>query len=113
MASRPLKLIDATTLATSPLVRYPLTGGKVIQGKTRHPSSRAADTFRERETARLKRALQSVTHGRHIFAYNHIRTNQVVYSLSRTLQVRPPSSTPLFFFFFFCQTNCLDSVSPV
>ena len=30
--------------------------------------------------------------GRHIYVYNNLRTNQVVYSLSRTLQVRASCS---------------------
>lgn len=29
-------------------------------------------------------------HGRHIFAYNHVWTNQVVYSFDRSLNVRLP-----------------------
>lgn len=91
MSSAPKKLtekvVDATALLTSKLVRNPLTGGKIIQGRTRHPSSRAADEWRVRESARLKKALKAVGHGKHIFAYNNVRTNQVVYSLTRTLDV--------------------------
>ena len=32
--------------------------------------------------------------GKHIYIYNNIRTNQVVYSLSRTLQVYPLHPLP-------------------
>ncbi|KAI5306943.1 hypothetical protein KEM56_006254 [Ascosphaera pollenicola] len=87
------KTVDATTVATAKAIRYPVVGAKVLQGKLRHPGSKAADDYRLRESARLRKALQSITHGRHIFAYNHIRTNQVVYSLSRTLDVsnEPPT----------------------
>ncbi|EEP80097.1 predicted protein [Uncinocarpus reesii 1704] len=85
-APRTLQLLDPTTLATSRAVRFPSTDGIPIQGQVRFPNSRAAKNFRERESAKLKRALQSLTHGKNIFAYNNLRTNQVVYSLSRTLE---------------------------
>ncbi|KAI5284975.1 hypothetical protein KEM52_002654 [Ascosphaera acerosa] len=80
------KLVDATAVATSRALRYPVVTGKLLHGALRHPGSRAADDYRAREAARLKKALQAVAHGRHIFAYHHLRTNQVVYSLSRTLE---------------------------
>ena len=31
-----------------------------------------------------------IQHGNHIFIYNNVRTNQVVYSLTRTLNVLSP-----------------------
>lgn len=80
-------LLDPTLTKTLKSVRYPITNGKPIQGKLRHPMSQAAKNWRRAESERLKRALQSLTHGRDIFAYRHMRTNQVVYSLSRTLEV--------------------------
>ncbi|KAI1917792.1 hypothetical protein LOZ65_005012 [Ophidiomyces ophidiicola] len=73
-------------LATSRAVRFPETSGKPIQGKPRFANSRAAQNYREHERERLKKALLHLTHGRNIFVYNHLRTNQVVYSLSRTLE---------------------------
>ena len=81
-------LLDPTLTKTLLSVRYPITNGKPIQGKLRHPMSQAARNWKSDESDRLKRALQSLTHGRDIFAYHHMRTNQVVYSLSRTLEVR-------------------------
>lgn len=33
-------------------------------------------------------APRAIQHGHHIFVYNNIRTNQVVYSLTRALNVR-------------------------
>lgn len=80
-------LLDPTLTKTLKPVRYPITNGKPIQGRLRHPMSQAAKNWKRAESERLKRALQSLTHGRDIFAYRHMRTNQVVYSLSRTLEV--------------------------
>ncbi|KAI1935205.1 hypothetical protein LOZ66_005335 [Ophidiomyces ophidiicola] len=82
-------------LATSRAVRFPETSGKPIQGKPRFANSRAAQNYREHERERLKKALLHLTHGRNIFVYNHLRTNQVVYSLSRTLEVSPPYKPPI------------------
>ncbi|KAF3483380.1 uncharacterized protein GIQ15_02704 [Arthroderma uncinatum] len=84
-ASKTVRLFDPTTAVTSRAVRFPNTNGKVIQGKPRFPNSQAAKAFGEQETVRLKKALQQITHGKNIFAYNNFRTNQVVYSLSRSL----------------------------
>lgn len=38
---------------------------------------------------------QILTHGQHIFIYCNIRTNQVLYSLTRSLNVPNPPSIPL------------------
>jgi hypothetical protein len=38
-------------------------------------------------------AAKAAEHGRNIFIYNNIRTNQVIYSLTRTIYVRPPVLT--------------------
>ncbi|EER25151.1 hypothetical protein D8B26_007760 [Coccidioides posadasii str. Silveira] len=85
-APKTIQLLDPTTLATSRAVRYPPSNGKPIQGKVRFPNSKAAKHYREQESIRLRKALQHVTHGKNIFAYNNLRTNQVIYSLSRTLE---------------------------
>lgn len=37
--------------------------------------------------AATKAARKAAEHGRHIFIYNNIRTNQTVYSLQRSLNV--------------------------
>ncbi|WEW61124.1 hypothetical protein PRK78_006614 [Emydomyces testavorans] len=85
-APKTLQLLDPTTLVTSRAVRFPSSDGKIIQGRARFPNSRAAQNYREKESAKLKKALQHLTHGKNIFAYNNLRTNQVVYSLSRSLE---------------------------
>src|SRR5205809_892292 len=84
---RTIQRLDPTTLVTKPIVRFPSPNGKKIQGAGRFPNSRAALTYREQESARRKKALQHLTHGKNIFVYNHLRTNQVIYSLSRSLVV--------------------------
>lgn len=89
-APKTFKLLDPTTLATSRAVQFPLSDGKTIQGKVRFPNSRAAQHYRIQESVRLKKALQHLTHGKNIFVYNNLRTNQVIYSLSRTLDVSYP-----------------------
>ncbi|EFR04691.1 hypothetical protein MGYG_07698 [Nannizzia gypsea CBS 118893] len=84
-ASKTVRLFDPTTAVTKHAVRFPRTQGKQIQGKVRFPNSQAAKNFGQQESTRLKKALQHITHGKNIFAYSNFRTNQVVYSLSRSL----------------------------
>ncbi|KAK2748140.1 hypothetical protein FQN57_001264 [Myotisia sp. PD_48] len=84
-APKVLKLLDPTTVVTSGKVRFPSIKGKDIQGKLRFPNSKAAIEYRARESNRLVKALQKLTHGKNIFVYNNFRTNQVVYSFSRSL----------------------------
>ena len=79
--------LDPSVTKTLLPVRFPTPRGREIQGSLRHPKSQATRNWRLQESDRLKRALQSLTHGRDIFAYHNMRTNQVVYSLSRTLEV--------------------------
>ena len=81
------KIVDPTTLANTYYVRHPKPTSLVIQDKHRHPQSQATKHFQKREKDRLRKALDYLTHGKDIFAYSHIRTNQVVYSLSRFLHV--------------------------
>ncbi|KAK5060076.1 hypothetical protein LTR84_009960 [Exophiala bonariae] len=57
-----------------------------VQGKWRHPTSNAAEQHREVQYRRVSKALRHRSHGLDIYAYRHVRTNQVVYSLSRSLQ---------------------------
>lgn len=61
--------------------------GREIQGRRRFIRSNAAKNFIRGESARVASALQSRHHGKNIYAYNHIKTKQVVYSLTRDLQV--------------------------
>lgn len=85
------KSLDPTKITTWELVRRPpVPIDKAIQGKPRHPLSKAYKEFQRQEGARLRKALNRITHGKNIFAYNNIRTNQVVYSLTRYLEVRLP-----------------------
>jgi Transcriptional regulation of mitochondrial recombination len=83
------KALDSTKIAASHLVRYPpVPTTTVIQGKPRDAYSKAYRSFQKQEGARLRKALNRITHGRNIFVYNNLRTNQVVYSLTRYLEVR-------------------------
>jgi hypothetical protein len=91
-ASKPGKvqrLLDPTRLGTLKLIRrLPIKGGTTIQGRPRNPNSNAAKEFQAQESERLRKALNRLTHGKNIFVYNNLRTNQVVYSLTRYLEVR-------------------------
>ncbi|OKL58065.1 hypothetical protein UA08_06603 [Talaromyces atroroseus] len=81
------KALDSTKIPAWHLVRHPpVPESTVIQGKPRSPYSKAYRTFQKQEGARLRKALNRLTHGRNIFVYNNIRTNQVVYSLTRYLE---------------------------
>lgn len=86
---RPIqKILDPTKIGTWNIVRRPpIENRTVIQGKPREQSSNAFKTFQWQEGARLRKALNAITHGKNIFVYNNIRTNQVVYSLTRYLEV--------------------------
>ncbi|KAG9782565.1 hypothetical protein ABEF93_004225 [Exophiala dermatitidis] len=57
-----------------------------VQGKWRARGSNAAKNKRATQTRQAAKALRHETHGLNIYAYRHIRTNQVVYSLTRTLE---------------------------
>ncbi|KAL2400990.1 hypothetical protein ABEF95_001691 [Exophiala dermatitidis] len=57
-----------------------------VQGKWRARGSNAAKNKRATQTRQTAKALRHETHGLNIYAYRHIRTNQVVYSLTRTLE---------------------------
>ncbi|KAJ9303011.1 hypothetical protein DTO271G3_385 [Paecilomyces variotii] len=85
---RPIqKILDPTKIGTWNIVRRPpIENGSIIQGKPREQSSNAFKTFQWQEGARLRKALNALTHGKNIFVYNNIRTNQVVYSLTRYLE---------------------------
>jgi Transcriptional regulation of mitochondrial recombination len=57
-------------------------------GKPRDPSSNAAKAERFKESRRIEKALRHENHGENIYAYKHIQTGQVVYSLTRVMDVR-------------------------
>lgn len=88
------KLLDPSKIAASWNIvrRPPLPNNMVIQGKPRQQGSNAFKEFQKLEGIRLRKALNRLTHGKNIYVYNNLRTNQVVYSLTRHLEVwkRPP-----------------------
>ncbi|EXJ75130.1 uncharacterized protein A1O5_01826 [Cladophialophora psammophila CBS 110553] len=59
---------------------------KWVQGKWRAGGSNAVKNKSATQDIQVTKALRHQTHGLDIYAYRHIRTNQVVYSLTRTLQ---------------------------
>lgn len=84
------KYLDPTKIGIWKLVRKPpIHQDTTIQGRTRTPGSNAFKEHQFREGVRLRKALQFITNGRNIFAYHNMRTNQVVYSLTRYLEVCP------------------------
>ncbi|KAJ5367559.1 hypothetical protein N7541_001500 [Penicillium brevicompactum] len=81
------KVLDSTALATTKFIRRPPIDPKApIQGKPRQPSSNAYRDHQDKEGRRLQKALNSLSHGQNIFVYQHLRTKQVVYSLTRYLE---------------------------
>ncbi|KAL2011388.1 hypothetical protein VTN00DRAFT_4106 [Thermoascus crustaceus] len=81
------KILDPTKIGTWNIVRRPpIENHSVIQGKPREQNSNAFKDWQAKEGARLRKALNKLTHGKNIFVYNNIRTNQVVYSLTRYLE---------------------------
>lgn len=89
-ASKPIqKILDSTRVASlKKFVRHPpIDSTKPIQGKIRETSSNAFKEHLKRESVRLQKALNSLTHGKHIFVYHNVQTKQVVYSLTRYLEV--------------------------
>ncbi|KAF7165569.1 hypothetical protein CNMCM5623_009754 [Aspergillus felis] len=81
------KILDPTKIGTWNVVRRPpVENHSLIQGKPREQNSNAFKTHQWKEGVRLRKALNAITHGKNIFAYHNIRTNQVVYSLTRYLE---------------------------
>ncbi|RAH56149.1 hypothetical protein BO85DRAFT_424038 [Aspergillus piperis CBS 112811] len=81
------KILDPTKIGTWNIVRRPpVENHSIIQGKPREQNSNAFKTHQAKEGTRLRKALKALTHGKNIFAYHNIRTNQVVYSLTRYLE---------------------------
>ncbi|KAI9928129.1 hypothetical protein ASPWEDRAFT_50596 [Aspergillus wentii DTO 134E9] len=81
------KILDPTKIGTWNIVRRPpIENQSVIQGKAREQNSNAFKAHQEKEGVRLRKALNAITHGKNIFVYHNIRTNQVVYSLTRYLE---------------------------
>lgn len=57
------------------------------QGKWRHPRSQAAKFLHKQNSQRVQKALLSPFQGKTVYAYSNIRTKQVVYSLTRVMNV--------------------------
>lgn len=55
---------------------------------------------------------QTLKHGQYIFLYNNIRTNQVIYSLTRALDVSCPHRITQIFLLNHCRIMLLSSKSP-
>lgn len=91
MASNPQsfkKVLDSTALAATRFIRRPpIDPTTPIQGRPRETSSNAYKNYQDKEGRRLQKALNSLTHGKNIFVYQNVRTKQVVYSLTRYLEV--------------------------
>lgn len=72
---------------TDPQPPGPVPKGRVwVQGAWRNKASPAGKQERKVLSARVERAVRARTHGQSIYAYTHIRTKQVVYSLTKILQ---------------------------
>ena len=85
------KILDPTKIGTWNIVRRPpIENHSLIQGKPREQNSNAFKEHQAKEGTRLRKALKAITHGKNIFAYHNLRTNQVVYSLTRYLEVSAP-----------------------
>jgi Transcriptional regulation of mitochondrial recombination len=65
-------------------------------GKPRDNSSKAAKTERFKESRRIEKALRHEHHGENVYAYTHLGTRQVVYSLTRIMEVRVLNANPIF-----------------
>ena len=57
-----------------------------VQGKWRNRASNAVIDRQKVMSQQVKKAIQRQTHGLNIYAYYHLRTKQVVYSLTRVMQ---------------------------
>ncbi|ETI21236.1 hypothetical protein G647_07581 [Cladophialophora carrionii CBS 160.54] len=72
--------------AAMPPITSDSPSAKWVQGKWRTGNSKAVKNKKATQDIQVTKALRHQTHGLDIYAYRHIRTNQVVYSLTRTLQ---------------------------
>ncbi|KAF9893238.1 hypothetical protein FE257_011662 [Aspergillus nanangensis] len=87
LSKRFQKILDPTKIGTWNVVRRPPVENQTdIQGKPREQNSNAFKLHQSNEGVRLRKALNALTHGKNIFVYHNIRTNQVVYSLTRYLE---------------------------
>jgi len=86
---RPPRIPKGTPNAnTNPQPEGPVPHNAVwAQGKWRNPASSAVKDRKAVQSRRVEKALRWEDHGQNIFAYVHIRTKQVVYSLTRIMNV--------------------------
>lgn len=94
--ARRAQLADKDVLATDLPVTV-ISGPKkhtarkpILYGKPRDMSSDAAKAERLRDSLRVEKALLQERLGENVYAYRNIRTGQVVYSLTKVMNVRPP-----------------------
>lgn len=62
-----------------------------VDGRWAHPESNSAKTKREVVSRQLEKALRHEVHGMNIYAYRNTTTNQVVYSLTKNMDVWLPT----------------------
>jgi hypothetical protein len=66
----------------------PVPPGRIwVQGKWRDPTSNAVKEKSKVMSQQIKKAVEKEHHGTDIYAYYHMATKQVVYSLTRIMQV--------------------------
>lgn len=85
---RPPRMLPGTPHPNNkPQPDAPVPEGDVwVQGKWRNQASNAAKQQQHIVSQRVKRALKHENHGMNIYAYKHIRSSQVVYSLTRIME---------------------------
>ena len=74
---------------TDPANSWPPPARVDAFGKPRDRSSNAAEAERFKESRRIEKALRHEHHGENVYAYAHIGTGQVVYSLTKVMDVGP------------------------
>lgn len=84
-----------TTVATGKKLNRSRVGKVEAFGKPREQNSNAAKILRMQESRKVEKALTHEHHGENVYAYAHIRTGQVVYSLTRVMDVRYQFNTAL------------------
>lgn len=74
---------------TLPMPSTPKAGDRRVwaDGKWVNPRSRSGLQKQEIVSRQLEKALRHETHGMNIYAYRHVTTNQVVYSLTKNMNV--------------------------
>lgn len=77
----------SNTIPSSKCSASPISDLGVLHRTVQCPIRRASFTMSKATELVAGAAVQAAEHGRHIFIYNNVRTNQVVYSLYRSMHV--------------------------